>query len=129
MLSGGEQQRAAIAVALANLPPLILADEPTAELDSSSAKLVLAAFRAACREFRTTIVMVTHDLLAAERADRTMRLLDGRIRHEARPAQLDGGRVTLPWDALDALAGADGELQVEVSEGEVHLRRKRGRNG
>jgi putative ABC transport system ATP-binding protein len=129
MLSGGEQQRAAIAVALANLPPLILADEPTAELDSVSADRVLAAFRAACTEFRTTIVMVTHDLLAADRADRTLRLLDGRIRHEAKPARMEDGRVTLPWEAVDALAGAEGEVHVEVSEGEVHLRRKRGRRG
>src|ERR1051325_9558879 len=49
MLSGGEQQRGAIAVALANLPPLVMADEPTAELDSVSADRVLSAFRAACR--------------------------------------------------------------------------------
>src|ERR1051325_4511587 len=84
MLSGGEQQRGAIAVALANLPPLVMADEPTAELDSVSADRVLSAFRAACREFGTTVVMVTHDLLAAARADRTLRLLDGRIRHAAR---------------------------------------------
>jgi ABC-type lipoprotein export system ATPase subunit len=125
MLSGGEQQRAAIAVALANLPPLLLTDEPTAELDSVSADRVLTAFRTAAREFRTTVVMVTHDLLAAGRADRSLRLLDGRIRHQARPGRLEDGRVALPWEAISALTGADGELDVEVAEGEVHLRRRR----
>jgi ABC-type lipoprotein export system ATPase subunit len=127
MLSGGEQQRAAIAVALANLPPLVLADEPTAELDSVSADRVLHAFRVACREFGTTVVMVTHDLLAADRADRILRLLDGRIRHEARPARLEDGRVALSGEALDALAGSEGEVDVEVSDGEIHLRRRKDR--
>src|SRR5947208_3120164 len=77
-LSGGEQQRAAIAVALSNLPSVLLADEPTAELDSASAERVLAAFRDANREFRLTVVMVTHDLVAAGKADRMLRLRDGR---------------------------------------------------
>ena len=70
MLSGGEQQRAAIAIALANTPRILLADEPTAELDSASALTVLDAFRAVNQEFGVTIVMVTHDLVAAARADR-----------------------------------------------------------
>ncbi|MFN8232883.1 MAG: ABC transporter ATP-binding protein [Actinomycetota bacterium] len=68
--SGGEQQRAAIAVALSNTPAFLLADEPTAELDSVSASAVMDAFRAVNREFGVTIVMVTHDLAAARRADR-----------------------------------------------------------
>src|SRR5919197_1672289 len=78
-LSGGEQQRAAIAVALANLPAIVLADEPTAELDTASADRVLAAFRAVNQEFRVTVIMVTHDLVAARRADRTLRLRDGHL--------------------------------------------------
>ena len=81
-LSGGEQQRAAIAVALSNTPMLLLADEPTAELDSVSADRVLESFRAVNREFGVTIVMVTHDLTAARRADRRIRVRDGRILHE-----------------------------------------------
>src|SRR5438093_9255207 len=59
MLSGGEQQRAAVAVALANMPSVVLADEPTAELDSASGERVLEAFRAACADFGTTVIMVT----------------------------------------------------------------------
>jgi ABC-type lipoprotein export system ATPase subunit len=123
MLSGGEQQRAAVAVALANVPLLLLADEPTAELDSSSADLVLTAFRSARDELGTTIVMVTHDLVAAARADRVVRVLDGRVRHDAGLAALDPeGRLTLPPGALAALFAEGSEIGVEVSAGEVHLR-------
>ncbi|HJP65534.1 MAG TPA: ABC transporter ATP-binding protein [Actinomycetota bacterium] len=123
MLSGGEQQRAAVAVALANLPLLVLADEPTAELDTASADRVLAAFRSARDELGTTIVMVTHDLVAAARADRAVRVLDGRVRHDAGLAALDAdGRLTLPASALAALFAEGSEIGVEVSGGEVHLR-------
>ena len=78
-LSGGEQQRVAVAVALSNLPKILLADEPTAELDSESAALVLDAFQSVNHEFGVTIVMVTHDLLAAKRAHRQLRLRDGQL--------------------------------------------------
>ena len=104
MLSGGEQQRAAIAVALANTPS-ILADEPTAELDSESAATVLDAFRAVNREFGVTIVMVTHDLAAARAADRRIRVRDGRVLHEGTGVEPvgDDGRVRLPDEAVAAL--------------------------
>jgi ABC-type lipoprotein export system ATPase subunit len=123
-LSGGEQQRAAIAVALANLPSLLLADEPTAELDSESAERVLSAFRAVNREFRVTIVMATHDLVAARRADRSVRIRDGRLVHEGHPVgRLDEqGQVTLPPEAIQALWGAD--VEAEIHDGEIRLRRK-----
>jgi len=124
MLSGGEQQRAAVAVAVANLPAILLADEPTAELDSAAAERVLGSFRDAVREFGTTVIMVTHDLLAAARGDRTLRLLDGRIRNPAQPGRMDGeGRLELPPDVVATLAGSD--LDVEISDGEVRRRRKR----
>jgi len=124
MLSGGEQQRAAIAVALANTPAILLADEPTAELDSASAASVLDAFRAVNREFGVTIVMVTHDLSAARAADRRIRVRDGRVLHEgAAVAPVgDDGRVRLPDDAVAALG--DGELEAEVTPDEVRLRRR-----
>ncbi len=121
-LSGGEQQRAAVAVALANVPSILLADEPTAELDSGSAALVLEAFRGVNREFGVTIAMVTHDLIAARRADRRLRLRDGRLTvegHHAEPVA-DDGRLRLPDEAIDALAGRD--LEVEVRDGEVRIR-------
>jgi ABC-type lipoprotein export system ATPase subunit len=123
-LSGGEQQRAAIAVALANLPPVVLADEPTAELDSVSADRVLTAFRDVNREFRVTIVMVTHDLVAAARADHALRLRDGRLVHEGHPVERldDEGRLRLPDEAQESLWG--GDIEAEVHDGEVRLRRK-----
>jgi ABC-type lipoprotein export system ATPase subunit len=123
-LSGGEQQRVAIAVALANTPQILLADEPTAELDSESAEHVLDAFRAVNREFDVTIVMVTHDLAAAHRADRRIRVRDGRLLHEGTPVDPIGvdGRVRLPDDVVATLGGV--ELEAEVSEGEVRLRRR-----
>ena len=123
-LSGGEQQRVAVAVALANVPKILLADEPTAELDSESAALVLEAFRQVNQEFGVTIVMVTHDLLAARRASRQLRLRDGQLLVEGLPSEPVGpdGRLRLPDDAVDVLAGVD--LEVEVRDGEVRIRRR-----
>lgn len=77
-LSGGERQRVAIARALANDPPLILADEPTGRLDSKSGKLVLDLLERLRRERNLTVVMVTHEGAVAGRADRIVRMLDGR---------------------------------------------------
>lgn len=81
-LSGGEQQRAAIARALANDPPLLVADEPTGNLDSHTAEAVFALFQGAVRAGKT-VVMVTHDLDLAGRVDRTVHLVDGRIVQKA----------------------------------------------
>ncbi|HEY7477323.1 MAG TPA: ABC transporter ATP-binding protein [Actinomycetota bacterium] len=126
MLSGGEQQRAAIAIALANTPRILLADEPTAELDSASAVAVLDAFRAVNQEFGVTIVMVTHDLVAASRADRRVRVRDGHLLREGIPVDPvdEDGRVRLPDEALPWLA--DAELEAEIHPDEVRLRRREG---
>lgn len=78
-LSGGDQQRAAIARALINEPALILADEPTASMDSQTAHNLLDLFRQLNRERGQTIVMVTHEEEWAAKADRIINLLDGRI--------------------------------------------------
>lgn len=78
-LSGGEQQRVGIARALANRPALLLADEPTGNLDSATAEEVLAALESIAREHGLTLVMVTHDPESAARADRTIYLRDGRL--------------------------------------------------
>ena len=78
-LSGGERQRVAIARALANDPLLLLADEPTGSLDSEAGKLVLALIEDVRRDRGVTILLVTHDADVATRADRTIRMLDGRI--------------------------------------------------
>jgi ABC-type lipoprotein export system ATPase subunit len=123
-LSGGEQQRVAVAVALSNVPKILLADEPTAELDTESAGLVLEAFRGVNQEFGVTIVMVTHDLLAARHAKRQLRLRDGQLFVEGTPMEplAADGRARLPDAAVDALAGVD--LEVEIREGEVRIRRR-----
>jgi putative ABC transport system ATP-binding protein len=78
-LSGGEQQRAAIARALAHDPELVLADEPTGNLDDENAARVLELFVALLRPQRKTLVLVTHSAAAARVADRTLELRDGRL--------------------------------------------------
>ena len=123
-LSGGEQQRAAFAQALVSGARVVVADEPTAELDTESAARVLDAFESVNREFGVTIVMVTHDLVAARRAKRQVRLRDGQLVVEGQPADPVGtdGRLRLPDDAIDAIAGSD--LEVDVRDGEVRIRRR-----
>jgi putative ABC transport system ATP-binding protein len=78
-LSGGQQQRVAVARALASQPQIIFADEPTGNLDSRAGAEILSFMRNAVREFGQTIVMVTHDPVAASYSDRAVFLADGRI--------------------------------------------------
>jgi putative ABC transport system ATP-binding protein len=78
-LSGGQQQRVAVARALATQPEIIFADEPTGNLDSTSGAQILAFMRHAVRDLAQTIVMVTHDPVAASYSDRVVFLADGRI--------------------------------------------------
>ena len=89
-LSGGEQQRVAIARALINDPAVILADEPTGNLDAESGREVLEIFRRLVGAGRT-LVLVTHDRAVAERADRILSLDDGRIVGEEAIAAASGG--------------------------------------
>ncbi len=81
-LSGGQQQRVAVARALASRPAIIFADEPTGNLDSTTGGEILAFMRHAVRELGQTIVMVTHDPVAASYSDRVVFLADGRITDE-----------------------------------------------
>ncbi len=81
-LSGGQQQRVAIARALLAAPAVVFADEPTGNLDSRSSEEVLDLLRRAVDEFGQTVVMVTHDPIAAAIADRVLVLVDGRIVHD-----------------------------------------------
>jgi putative ABC transport system ATP-binding protein len=95
-LSGGQQQRVAIARALANNPALLLADEPTGQLDSRTGLEVLALFQELHRETGVTVVMVTHDPFLASFCERIIRLRDGAITGEE--------RVENPRDAAKELA-------------------------
>ena len=121
-LSGGEQQRVAVAIALANQPRVLLADEPTGELDSESASQLFETLRAVNRELGTTIVVFTHDPLVSEQVERTIGIRDGRTSTETLRTRavgpagedelvaeelvvLDGaGRLQLPRDYVSALA-------------------------
>ena len=78
-LSGGQQQRVAIARALASKPAIILADEPTGNLDSRTSQDVLGLLKVTGEQFRQTIVMITHDEEIAQMADRIIRIEDGKI--------------------------------------------------
>ena len=99
-LSGGQQQRVAAARAMATRPELIFADEPTGNLDSSSAAELLKLTRAAVEAFGQTVVMVTHDPIAASYADRVVFLADGRIVQELAAPTVD--------EILDRLKGLGG---------------------
>ena len=89
-LSGGEQQRVAIARALIRNPDIILADEPTGNLDSKTGSGVLELLRESAARYEQTILMVTHDPRAASWADRLVFLADGRVVDEARDLDPDG---------------------------------------
>lgn len=78
-LSGGQQQRVAIARALASKPAIILADEPTGNLDSKTSDEVIELLKVTSRKYRQTIVMITHNPEIAAQADRTIRIEDGKI--------------------------------------------------
>ncbi|GLY27106.1 ATP-binding cassette domain-containing protein [Kineosporia sp. NBRC 101731] len=127
-LSGGQRQRVAICAALAHRPDLVLADEPTGELDLASADQVYGLLEKAVREAGATLVMVTHDRRAAQIADRVVRIRDGRISESWVPSGSealvmdDRGWIRLPQAVRDQVPG--GALWApEVGEGRVGLRR------
>jgi len=84
-LSGGEQQRVALARALAAEPELLLADEPTGNLDGETGAHVIDLMFDLTQRLGTTLVMITHDMALAERCDRRVRMLDGRVQDDAEP--------------------------------------------
>ena len=112
-LSGGEQQRVATAAALANDAPVLLADEPTGELDTMNAKVVVDFLVKINKEFGKTIVMVTHDPSVARAADRILRIEDGTIAASLTPTQLLEPTAAMSY--IDQLRTrlADIEAQIE----------------
>jgi len=109
-LSGGEQQRVAVAVALANNPPLLLGDELTGQVDSESAMQILDALRVINQAYGTAVIVVTHDPLVASRVDRVVTMRDGRCSTEVRRCrdQADGSVHEKEWVILDQV----GRLQL-----------------
>jgi len=112
-LSGGEQQRVAMAAALANDAPIILADEPTGELDTTNAKIVVDYLVKISRELGKTIIMVTHDPNVARQGDRILRIEDGTIKAALTPAQILEPTAAVSYvDQLKArLADIDAQLE------------------
>jgi ABC-type lipoprotein export system ATPase subunit len=111
-LSGGEQQRVAIAVSLANDPPLVLADEPTGELDSQTASEIFAVLRALNQELGVTIVIVTHDPAIANQIDRVVAIRDGRISTESFRRIRFSGREAYVYHDEYAVVDRTGRLQI-----------------
>jgi ABC-type lipoprotein export system ATPase subunit len=112
-LSGGEQQRVGIAVALANEPEVLFADEPTGELDTTTAAEIFALLRWVNEELGTTIVIVTHDTLVSEQVQRTVAIRDGRTSTETvrRSSWSETGEHTLISEEFAVLDRA-GRLQL-----------------
>lgn len=127
-LSGGQQQRVSIAVALANEPPLLLADEPTGALDRVTGELVMELIKELRHRFGLTVLMTTHDLEIADYADRVLTLRDGALGQdmsgnttEAKRNLDDMGRVQLPEAVREQLNGA-ANIAVEIRPEGILLR-------
>ncbi len=139
-LSGGEQQRVAIAVALGNRPSLLLADEPTGELDTETGQEILDMFATINRELGTTIIVVTHDPAVSQSVGRAVAIRDGKTSSEIRgrvqfDRQIGGGRrdveefllvdssgrVQIPREMLDSL-NIKRLVQADVEDDRVRIR-------
>ena len=141
-LSGGEQQRTAIGVSLANKPVMLLADEPTGEVDSATAQVIMDTLRHLNEEYNLTVVMVTHDIRVENQVDRVVTIRDGRTSSERvrrlRAAQIEesgedegdgesaehtyheyvvldyAGRLQIPREFLEEMGISD-RAQVELT--------------
>jgi len=134
-LSGGEQQRIAIAIALANNPKILLADEPTGSVDKKTADYILDVFRELNNTLKTTIIIVTHDMNLAKKVNRVVSIQDGKISSEMhakgdykkRIAELStfedihdeftildrAGRLQIPRELLDRMGVHDNKVRLE----------------
>ena len=144
-LSGGEQQRVSIAIALANRPPLLLADEPTGSVDTETAVKIFEIFRELCRNYGTTVLIVTHDPKVMFQVDRVMAIRDGKTSSEiVRRVEADldeytdsqivtgethdeyvvldsAGRMQLPRQAMEEL-GISNKVELERRDDEIIIR-------
>jgi len=147
MLSGGEQQRVAIAISLANQPSLLLADEPTGNVDTRTADIILDVFRDLNKNLGVTIVIVTHDTQLTRKMDRVVAIRDGKTSSEIlrRSHYLDtelnveqteehgdthvelavldsAGRIQVPSDYLEAIGITDSnKVRIELEDGRIVL--------
>lgn len=132
-LSGGEQQRTAIAVALANKPDILLADEPTGAVDTKTADQIYELFHELNRKLGITIIIVTHDMALADRVDRTVLISDGKVSTEKlkeRPAMeytvLDKAHRIKLTDEMLAAAGIDSnKVRIDVQDGKLVISREK----
>lgn len=149
-LSGGEQQRVAIAIALANEPKVLLADEPTGSVDSKTANYIYDIFRNLNRELGQTIIIVTHDVALSKKVQRVAAIRDGKISSEhilkenysERVSHLDtpidwheeetqeeyaildhSGRVQIPAEMLQKLELSGNRIKLEYENGEIVLKK------
>ena len=145
-LSGGEQQRVAIAIALANRPKILLADEPTGSVDVKTSNYILDVFRTLNRELGLTVVIVTHDRMLARKVNRVVSIRDGktsseRIISEGYLSQMQdlgdlgdeadaheefavldrAGRVQIPRELLDQLGLKGNKVRMELKDGHIWI--------
>ena len=143
MMSGGEQQRVAIAIALANSPKILLADEPTGSVDTKTADMIFDIFTELNREGQT-ILIVTHDVALSKKVKRVVAIRDGKISSERilkekyadrlKEITVDWrneetqeeyvivdkvGRVQIPREILDHLSLKDNKVKLEFQDGKV----------
>lgn len=147
-LSGGEQQRIAIAIALANRPKLLLADEPTGSVDRKTADYILEVFKRLNQDQELTIVIVTHDQELSKQVSRVATIRDGKISserflkekysdlgsqsiswHEEEETQEEfaiidrAGRVQIPKQYLEAIGLTSNKVKIEFTEGSIMIKK------
>jgi ABC-type lipoprotein export system ATPase subunit len=119
-LSGGEQQRVAMAAALANDAPVLLADEPTGELDTVNAKIVVDYLVKVNRELGKTIIMVTHDPSVARATDRILRIEDGVIKMALTPTEVIREEKAVSY--VDQLRARIAEIDTQLQQLDVDFK-------